>query len=290
MSNLKEQIKPYVLLSPILIVLLGIFVGGIFLGLLQSFGYFKAVGLTQFTLKYYKEVLASEGFLQSLHFSLYTSFVSSVIAIILGVVLSYAIYQMKGKKTFVENLYKIPIAVPHLVAALLVYNILSQTGILPRILFELSLISDPSQFPSLLYEKNGIGIIISYVWKEIPFVALTTYAILSRVSNQFVDVAYNLGANKRQVFFYVLLPLIAPAVFSSFIIIFAFSFGAYEVPLLLGPTQPKALAVQAFVEYSNPVLQNRPYAMVYNMLITAIALILTWFYYKAFEKVTKVSR
>lgn len=290
MSNLKEQVKPYVLLFPLLIVLCGIFVGGILLGLLQSFGYFKAVGLTEFTFQYYKEVLLSEGFLKSLHFSLYTSFVSSIMAIVLGVLLAYAIYQLKGKKTIVEQLYKIPIAVPHLVAALLVYNILSQSGILPRLLYGIGVITDQSQFPSLLFEENGVGIILAYLWKEIPFVALTTYAILSRISDQYVNVAYNLGANKRQVFIYVLLPLIAPAVFSSFIIIFAFSFGAYEVPLLLGPTQPKALAVQAFIEYSHPDLQNRPYAMVVNMLITAIALLLTWFYYLAFERVTKISR
>ena len=81
-----------------------------------------------------------------------------------------------------------------------------------------------------------------------------------------------------------------PSIFSSFVIIFAFSFGAYEVPLLLGPTQPKALPVQAFIEYSNPVLQNRPYAMVYNILITLIALILTGVYYKTFEKVYKYDR
>src|SRR5690606_1421246 len=132
--------------------------------------YFKAVGLTDFTLKYYKEVLCSKGFLESLKFSLKTSLVSSLIAIVLGILLSYAIFQLKGKKVLVENLYKIPIAVPHLVAALLVYNILSQSGILPRILYGAGLIADQGQFPSLLYEKNGIGIIIAYVWKEIPFV------------------------------------------------------------------------------------------------------------------------
>ena len=152
------------------------------------------------------------------------------------------------------------------------------------------MIKDQDQFPSVLYEPNGIGIIAAYIWKEIPFVALTTYTVLSNVSKKLSDVAYNLGANKKQVFFYVLLPLIMPSVLSSFIIIFAFSFGAYELPLLLGPTQPKALPVQAFIEYSNPVLQNRPYAMVYNMLITLIAVILTWLYYKAFEKVFKYTR
>ena len=273
-----------------LLILIGIFVTGIVLGLLQSFGYFKAIGLTDFTLKYYREVLMDSNFLSSLKFSLYTATVSSVIAVVLGVLLAYSIVQMKGKKETIELLYRVPIAVPHIVAALLMYNIFSQTGILPRILFEIGLIQDQAQFPSVLYEPNGVGIIAAYIWKEIPFVALTTYTVLSGVSKKLSYVAYNLGANKKQVFIYVLLPLIMPSVLSSFIIIFAFSFGAYELPLLLGPTQPNALAVQAFIEYSNPVLQNRPYAMVYNMLITLIAVILTWLYFKAFEKVFNYRR
>lgn len=289
-SNLKEKLKPYLLLSPILFVLITIFVSGIVMGAIQSLGYFKAVGLTEFTLKYYKEVLTSRGFLSSLRFSLYTSLASSIIAIVCGVLLSYAILQIKAKKEIVESLYRVPIIVPHIVSVLLIYNILSQSGIIPRILYEAGLITDQSQFPSILYEKNGIGVIIAYLWKEIPFVALTTYTILSKVSNKLSDVAGNLGANKRQIFFYILLPLIMHSVFSSFIIIFAFSFGAYEVPLLLGPTQPKALPVQAFIQYSNPVLQNRPYAMVYNVLITLIALILTGLYYKTFEKIYKYDR
>ncbi|MDU5080480.1 ABC transporter permease subunit [uncultured Tissierella sp.] len=287
---MREKLKPYLLLFPILFVLITIFVSGIIMGLIQSLGYFKAVGLTEFTLKYYKEVLTSKGFISSLRFSLYTSFTSSIMAVVCGVLLSYAILQVKGKKEMVESLYRIPIIVPHIVSVLLVYNILSQSGILPRILYEAGLITDQSQFPSILYERNGIGVIIAYLWKEIPFVALTTYTILSKVSSKLSDVAGNLGANKRQIFFYILLPLIISSVFSSFIIIFAFSFGAYEVPLLLGPTQPKALSVQAFIEYNNPVLANRPYAMVYNILITSIALILTWLYYKAFEKAYKYGR
>ncbi len=290
MSNLKEKLKPYLLLSPVLFILITIFVSGIIMGVIQSLGYFKAIGLTKITLKYYKDVLTSKRFLASLGFSLYTSFISSIIAIICGVLLSYAILQVKGKKEIIESIYRVPIIVPHIVSVLLIYNILSQTGIIPRILYETGLLTEGSQFPSILYEKNGIGIIITYLWKEIPFVTLTTYTILGKISNKLSYAAANLGANKMQVFFYVLLPLIMPSVFSSFIIIFAFSFGAYEVPLLLGPTQPKALPVQAFIEYNNPILANRPYAMVYNILITIIALILTGLYYKTFEKIYKYDR
>ena len=60
-----------------------------------------------------------------------------------------------------------------------------------------------------------------------------------------------------------------PAIKKAFLIILAFSFGAYELPFLLGPTLPKALPVQAYIEYLSPDLLNRPYAMALNGLIGA---------------------
>lgn len=273
-----------------MIIILGIFAIGLIMGFIQSLGHFKAVGLDGYTLKYYKEVLSSKDFLSSLGFSLYISLISSIIAIVLGVLLSYAILQIKSKYKMVDSMYKLPIIVPHIVAVLLVYNILAQGGILPRILYWVGLINEPTQFPSLLYEKNGVGIIIAYLWKEIPFVAMVTYTILSNISYKLSEVALNLGANRRQVFFHVLLPIIMPSILSSFIIIFAYSFGAYEVPFLLGPTYPKALPVKAFIEYNNPNLTNRPYAMVINMILTFLSFILVGLYQKTFELISKYER
>lgn len=260
------------------------------MALLQSLGYFPAIGLNEVTFRYYQEVLNDKGFLASLRFSLYTSFIASAIAIIIGVLLSYAILQFRNKRQMVENLFRLPVIVPHLVVVLLMINTLSQTGIFSRLFYHIRLINDHSQFPAILYGKNGIGIMLVYIWKGIPFVAITTYGILSKVSNKLSDVACNLGANKRQVFFYVFLPLIMPSILSSFIIIFAFSFGAYEVPLLLGPTSPKTLSVQAFIEYNDPVLYNRPYAMVINILMIIIAIALTWLYMKVFERIYQYER
>ncbi len=288
--NLKEKLKPYLLLAPVLFVLIGIFLFGISMALLQSLGYFPAVGLNEFTFRYYQEVLKNKDFFASLRFSLYTSFISSAIAIIIGVLLSYAILQLRNGRQMVEYLFRLPVIVPHLVAVLLMVNTLSQTGIFPRLLYHIGWINDHSHFPAVLYGKNGVGIMLVYLWKGIPFVAITTYGILSKVSSKLSDVAYNLGANKRQVFFYVILPLIMPSILSSLIIIFAFSFGAYEVPLLLGPTNPKTLSVQAFIEYNNPVLYNRPYAMVINILMILIAMALTWLYMKAFERIYQYER
>lgn len=283
---MKEKLKPYLLLTPVLIFILGIFVVGLLMGLLQSLGYFKAVGLEEISLRYYRELLKSPDFLESFKFSLYTSLTSSVISVVLGVLLALSLLRLGGSGLG-EKLYRLPIIVPHIVAVLLVQNILTQNGILARILYNLGLIDRWESFPSLLYEKNGIGIIVAYMWKEIPFIAMTSYSILKNINDRLGEVALNLGAKKRQVFFHVTLPLIAPTILSSFIIIFAFSFGAYELPFLLGPTYPKALPVKAYVEYNNPDLKNRPYAMVINMILAGSSFLLVYLYRKSYDLIIK---
>jgi len=275
------------MIMPVMIIIMGIFLLGLFMGLFQSLGYFKAVGLTDITLKYYKEVLNSKDFISSLGFSFFISAVSSTIAVVMGVVLAYSIVKSNKKEKLAGMIFNIPISVPHVVAVIMVYNILSQSGILPRILYAIGLLEDASHFPSLIYDRRGIGIIITYLWKEIPFVAMVVYTVLDNINEKLTDVALNLGANRRQVFFHVILPLILPSIFSAFIIIFAFSFGAYEVPFLLGPTSPKTLPVKAYVEYINPDFKNRPYAMVINMIVTFISIILVWMYFKAFKWISK---
>ncbi|MCG8541961.1 MAG: ABC transporter permease subunit [Clostridia bacterium] len=282
-----KKFKPYVMLAPVMFIILGIFTMGLALGFFQSLGYFPAVGLKEFTLRYYKEVLTDIGFLDSLKFTLYTSFVSSTLALIIGVLLAYSIFQSKSRKGVLYTIYKLPVIVPHSIAALLVFNVLTQSGILARVLFYLGIISEQTQFPSLIFDQNGIGIIISYLWKGIPFIAMTVYTVLSNINDKLTDAALNLGANRRQVFWKILLPLLMPSILSSYIIIFAFSFGAFEIPYLLGPTSPKLLPVKAYIEYINPDLSHRPYSMVINMVLASYSLILVWFYSKTFKLFSK---
>ena len=118
-----------------------------------------------------------------------------------------------------------------------------------------------------MFTSNGAGIIGSYIWKETPYVLLTILAVYKRLNNKYENMAVNLGAKRLYAFRKVTLPILLPTLVSTFTIIFSFSFGAYEIPMLLGPTLPKTLPVQAFIEYQNPDLTNRPYAMAMNMII-----------------------
>lgn len=287
MNNL---LKPYLMLLPVLVFLIGILVVGVLTTFFQSIGYFSAIGSNEITLEHYKRLLTDKGLIESLIFSIKTSFLSALLSTIGGVIIAIAAYKLGKEGKLIALTFRLPIIVPHLLSVLLVYNIFSQTGLLARFAYNIGFISSFEEFPVLLYNKNGFGIILAYIWKELPFIAFITYNVLSKLSNKFSDASRNLGANGFQTMKYVVFPIALPSVLSSFILVFAFSFGAYEIPMLLGGTYPKALPVKAYIEYINPMLSNRPYAMAINFLIAFVGFLLAFIYFKCFERVSKYEK
>lgn len=287
MNNL---LKPYLMLLPVLVFLIGILVVGVLTTFFQSIGYFSAIGSNEITLEHYKRLLTDKGLIESLIFSIKTSFLSALLSTIGGVIIAIAAYKLGKEGKLIALTFRLPIIVPHLLSVLLVYNIFSQTGLLARFAYNIGFISSFEEFPVLLYNKNGFGIILAYIWKELPFIAFIIYNVLSKLSNKFSDASRNLGATGFQTMKYVVFPIALPSVLSSFILVFAFSFGAYEIPMLLGGTYPKALPVKAYIEYINPMLSNRPYAMAINFLIAFVGFLLAFIYFKCFERVSKYEK
>lgn len=280
---MKNKLKPYILLIPITVILIGIMGIGITTCILQSLGYFPQIGLNNITLDYYREIFRSSTFINSLFFSLKTSIISATLAAILGILLAYCMINDKFSKLR-QGILNLPIIVPHIVVVLLMFTLFSQTGLISRFLYNLNIINDPNEFISMVSDENGIGIILVYLWKGIPFITLTTYNILVNINENLENVAVNLGANKLQVFRYIMLPLAMPSIISSFIILFAFAFGSFEVPFLIGPSTPKALSVQAYIYYSSSDLMQRPIAMCMNTILSCISFVLLVIYNKLFER------
>ncbi|GAB6137776.1 ABC transporter permease [Halanaerobaculum tunisiense] len=287
--DLQEHVnwQPYILLLPVLTILIGLFLGGVVLALTQSFGYFPLLGLKEFTLKYYFEVWSSPEFLDALLYSLYVSFMSALIAVVIGVGLAYQLVKLPREHKIVQLLYKLPIIVPHIIASLLIFLFFTQSGLLSRLLFELGIIDQLENFPRLVFDRGGVGIILVYLWKEIPFIALVTYTVLKHINDSFSQVAANLGANARQIFWKIYFPLALPSIGTAFIIVFAFSFGAFEIPYLLGPTYPKTLPVLAYQRYASSDLTQRPYAMVIAITLAAICFGLIYLYKRLFDLVLR---
>ncbi len=256
------------LLAPAMLVIGVLFAGGIFTALVQSLGYMPAIGQTDLSLDAYREILTGDEFLSSLALTFYVAGASTGISTVLAVLAALALRRTGGRVSSV--VFQLPITIPHLVAAVGIALVISQTGLGARLAAALGLIGEPRDFPALLYDKYAVGIILTYVWKEVPFIALVVLASLRGVASELEDVARTLGAGAWQRFWYVVFPVISPAVMAASLIVFAFTFGAFEVPYLLGKTYPTILPVTAFNEYRDTDLAARPIAMAINVLITLI--------------------
>jgi putative spermidine/putrescine transport system permease protein len=245
-----------------------LFSGGIIAALVQSLGYMPAVGQTGISLAAYKEVLGDKDFLNSLILTLYVAGASTGISTVLAVLAALALRSSSGRISAV--VFQLPITIPHLVAAVGIALVVSQTGLGARLAAALGLIGEPREFPALLYDRYSIGIILTYVWKEMPFIALVVLASLRGVARELEEVARTLGASAWQRFWYVVFPVISPGIVAASLIVFAFTFGAFEVPFLLGKSYPTILPVMAYNEYRDLDLAARPVAMAINILIAVI--------------------
>lgn len=269
-----EKLEVPLLLLPAFLVLILLFGGGLVVGVSQSFGYFPVIGLTEFTLRYYVEVLTDQNFLQSLWLTFRIAFISTLLSSILGVAFALVLRERFKGSQMATFLFQVPLPIPHLVAANGLVLLITQSGLLARAGVALGMIQRPSDFPILVFDPAGIAIILTFLWKEVPFIGLVVLAVLQSVGPQFEELAQTLGANRWQRFWYVLLPLIMPGVLSTSIIVFAFVFASYEIPLLLGTRFPTTLPVLAFKQYKNPDLALRPEAMAMSVILAIIAIVL----------------
>lgn len=270
-----KKYNNYLLLLPCTIFLLITLGFGIGTTLVQSLGFIPSLNMDEISLKYYFELFRDKSFINSIIFNFKISFISSIISLILGVLIAYLLYKRYSKLNL--NILKIPIIVPHIIVVLIVITIFSQSGFISRIFINLGFIKSSTEFPLLTNDPNGFGIIITYIWKEVAFISLVTYGIMSRISKNLVYTAKNLGAKDSQVFLKIILPICKKALLTNFLIVFAFTFTSFEVPFLIGPTSIRSLPVKAYIEYTSDMF-NRPYAMALNMVLIFISLIMLIIY------------
>lgn len=266
------------MLSAPLLVMTVLFGGGLLLGFVQSLGFFPAAGLEDWTLDNYISVLTDQAFLGSLWLTFRIAFVSTVLATAAAVCVALVLRRIFRGSRLTTLFYQFPLSVPHLVAASGVFLLVSQSGILSRMGAGIGLIDRPADFPVLVFDRPGVAIILTFVWKEAPFIGVVVLAVLRSIGPQYEEIAQTLGASPWQRFLHVLMPMILPGVLSASVIVFAFIFASYEIPLLLGVRSPTTLPVMALRQYQDPDLAMRPEAMAISIVLAVIAFALVFAY------------
>ncbi len=264
------RLRVIVFLAPALAVVVLLFGGGLLLGLLQGLGYFPGSSEQSFTLAHFKNVLGDPDFLLSLGLTFYIALTSTAIAVFISILIALVLLTLAERMQWVHFIFQIPLVIPHLVVAITVIFLLSPTGLFSRVMQHLGLIEGSASFPLLINDRFDIGIIVTYVWKEIPFITLMIFSVLRNAGVELLEVGRTLNANRWQRFRYIILPMISPGLLASSLIVFAYTFGAFEVPFLLGQTYPMALPVWAYKHYADVDLMARPEGIATGIIIACI--------------------
>ena len=248
-------------LSPLILPYLVLFCGGVFLTVCQSFGILTPLPREGGVLEAYARLLTDRSFFASFAFSLGVAAVSALLAVTVGTVLAYRVWQLPGRLTAAALVYKIPLILPHIAVAFVVLVFWSQSGILASVAHALGVIQSMNEFPNVLYSGWGLGMILAYTLTATPFAMLLVMAMLVRFDVRQIHTAAMLRTPDLEIFFIIVLPRLAPFIHTGFIILFLYGFGAFDIPYLLSESRPGMLSIHVYNLYFKHDLARRPEAM-----------------------------
>ncbi len=160
--------------------------------------------------------------------SMYLAFISTVLCLVIGYPVAYIISKMpESKRNLVIMLFILPMWMNFLLRTYAWMPILSRNGIVNNFLGLFGI--EPIKF---LY-TNG-AILLGMVYNFLPFMILPIYTVLSKLDQSLINAAYDLGANKKQIFTKVILPLSMPGIISGITMVFMPAVSTFVIPRLLG--------------------------------------------------------
>lgn len=280
----KRHLSIFLKLLPLLFPFLALVATGLCFTVLQSFG----IGMFGYHYSSpffaYKTVFSEKWFVNSFFFSFYVAIVSALIATALGILFSCWVWSLPIKIRQFAVLQRIFLILPHISVAFIIVILFSRTGVLSSIFYQLHLIQRAEQFPSFVYSGNGLDVIAGYIFKEVPFVMVMVLGILAKLDVRQVETARMLGGNNRMIFFRIILPFIMPVTNTAFLIIFIYSFGAFDLPFVLGGSYPGMISLRVYEYYFQRDLYYRPIAMAILTLLFFFSLFFILLYSRLAER------
>ncbi|SFK36845.1 putative spermidine/putrescine transport system permease protein [Halobacillus dabanensis] len=225
-------------------------------------------------LSHYWDLLDSDRFLASIAFSIRTAGIATILSIAIGLLLIRSFYKILVQLSPRLRVW-IPMLFPHFVWGYMVILLLGESGIFSQIAVVSGWMESQADFPIWTRDRYGIGIIITYVWKEVPLVILLLLPVYSSIRPEYYALVDTLGGNGWNRFTTVELPHLLPVLVESFLIIFSFSLTAYEVPALIGTTFPEMISVLGYEWFYGSSWDDRPLAFASMVSISIFLLILT---------------
>ena len=210
-----------------------------------------AAGNVGFNLSSYVFFFSDQYSINNLTITLWTTGVCA--ALLLAICLPIALYLRfsTGRlPAYVQALAIFPMFVPSIILAYAFIRVLGPNGMVDILLNAVGLpkIRTPYLTPW--------GPVIGLVWDNIPLTVLILLSGLGNVANHAIEAARDVGANRLQVFWHIILPRISNSVLVAISFAILGIFSSFTLPYLLGPASPEMMGPfmnRTFREVNDPL-------------------------------------
>jgi sulfate transport system permease protein len=157
------------------------------------------------------------------------AFIAATFNVFAGLIVAWVLvrYDFPLRK-LVDALVDLPFALPTAVAGVALTALYAPKGVLGHALLQIGIKAAFTPF----------GVVLAMVFISLPFVVRTVQPVLQDLEQQHEEAAVSLGANRWQVFTYVILPAILPALVTGFALAFARALGEYGSVIFIAGNMP----------------------------------------------------
>ena len=164
---------------------------------------------------------------KALWLSLKLSLIATVICLLLGYPLAYILAHMKSRMGMIIFIFILPMWMNFLLRTLAWQTLLEKTGVINTLLAALGL-------PTISIINTSKAIVLGMVYNFLPFMVLPLYNSLTKIDENVINAAYDLGANGVQTFIKIILPLTVPGIISGITMVFVPALTTFVISKLLG--------------------------------------------------------
>ncbi|MGO4998355.1 ABC transporter permease [Oceanisphaera sp. W20_SRM_FM3] len=223
----------------------------------------------QWGLSHFQEIIDSPFYVQSFTNSIDLALWSSLLGLLIALVGTAALRQVPGKlqnivvafTTMASNFSGVPLAFAFIV-------LLGMNGALTLLLQESGVLEGVN-----LYSRNGL--IMLYTYFQIPLAILLLYPAFDGLQDDWRDAAALLGARPWQYWLRVVLPVLAPALLGTFIILLANALGAYASTFALMTSNYNLVTIQISALVAGDIFLEPQLAAALSLLLMALLMLVT---------------
>lgn len=163
--------------------------------------------------------------------SLWLALLSTFWCLILGYPVAYIISKMTPSKgNILIMLFIVPMWMNFLLRTYAWLPILGKNGFINNFLGYFG-------FGPFTFLYNDGAVILGMIYNFLPFMVLPIYTVLSKMDKDLLNAASDLGANKKEIFRKIVLPLSMPGVISGITMVFMPAVSTFVISRLLGGGQ-----------------------------------------------------